>query len=262
MHRRILAVSSVLYFVLALSLHAQLVTQFTPPKSDCCLPSAAEQLASELQDWNQMGRYYQDDLRLEKQPPAAGRVVFLGDSITDIWNLQKFFPGQPYVNRGISGQTTTQMLARMFQDVIDLHPAALIFLGGTNDIAGNTGPETARMVEENIQAITELAQAHHIKPILCSLTPVSDYTRHSQTGHRPPPQILQLNAWIRSYSAKVNAVYSDYYSALVDGKGMLKRGYSDDGLHPNDRGFALLAPVAEKAIANALRQNSRSAEPR
>lgn len=258
MQLRLMTLLSILYFALCLPLPAQLVTQFTPPKSNCCLPSAAEQLAGELQDWNQMGRYYQDDLRLEKEPRVPGRVVFLGDSITDIWNLRQFFPGKPYVNRGISGQTTAQMLARMFQDVIDLHPAALIFLGGTNDVAGNTGPETARMVEENIQAITELAQAHHITPILCSLTPVSDYTSHPQTGHRPPAQILQLNAWIRSYSAKAKAGYCDYYSALVDGKGMLKKGYSDDGLHPNDRGFALLAPVAEKAIETALRENSGS----
>lgn len=262
MRPRLIGIFAALYFALSLALHAQLVTQFNPPKSDCCLTSAAERLAGELQDWNQMGRYYQDDLRLEKAPRVPGRVVFLGDSITDIWNLQKFFPGKPYVNRGISGQTTAQMLARMFQDVIDLHPAAVIFLGGTNDIAANTGPETAKMVEENIQAITELAQAHHIKPILCSLTPVSDYTQHPQTAHRPPAQILQLNAWIRSYSAKANAGYCDYYSALVDGCGMFKKGYSDDGLHPNDRGYALLAPVAEKAIANALREKSRPAEPR
>jgi lysophospholipase L1-like esterase len=247
-----MAVSFILYFALCLTLHAQLATQFNPPKSDCCLPEAAEQLAGQLQDWNQMGRYYQDDLRLEKAPPVPGRVVYLGDSITDIWNLQKFFPGKPYVNRGISGQTTAQMLARMFQDVIDLHPAALVFLGGTNDVAGNTGPETAKMVEQNIEAITELAQAHHIKPILCSLTPVSDYTSHQQTGHRPPAQIRQLNGWIRKYSSEAQAGYCDYYSALVDGGGMLKKGYSEDGLHPNDRGFALLAPVAEKAIEKAL----------
>lgn len=252
MHPRSMTFLAALYLALALTVHAQLVTQFNPPKSDCCLPTAAEELAGELQDWNQMGRYYQDDLRLEKGPRVPGRVVFLGDSITDIWNLQKFFPGKPYVNRGISGQTTAQMLARMFQDVIDLHPAALVFLGGTNDVAGNTGPETARMVEENIQAMVELAQAHHIKPILCSLTPVSDYTSHPQTGHRPAAQILQLNAWIRSYSAESKAGYCDYYSALVDRNGMLRKGYSNDGLHPNARGFALLAPVAEKAIETAL----------
>jgi lysophospholipase L1-like esterase len=240
------------FFVQPQNLQAQLVQEFNPPKAGCCLASAAERLAGELQDWNQLGRYHQDDLRLEAQPPVPGRVVFLGDSITDIWDLQKFFPGKPYVNRGISGQTTPQMLVRMYADVIDLKPAAVIVLAGTNDIAQNTGPETEKMVEENFQAITELAQAHRIKVILCSLTPVSDYTAHPQTAHRPPAQILELNAWIKSYAARVHATFADYYSALVDSSGMLKNGYSDDGLHPNQRGYALLAPVAEAAIEKAL----------
>ena len=237
---------------LCTNLHAQLVQQFNPPRAGCCLARAAARLAGELQDWNQLGRYHQDDLRLEAQPRVSGRVVFLGDSITDIWKLAKFFPGKPYVNRGISGQTTPQMLVRMMPDVVDLKPDAVILLAGTNDIAGNTGPETAKMIEENFEAITELAQAHQIKVILCSLTPVSDYTAHPQTVRRPPAQILQLNAWIKSYADKVHATFADYYSALVDSKGMLKNGYSNDGLHPNDRGFALLAPVAEAAIEKTL----------
>jgi len=236
------------------NLRAQLVQNFNPPRAGCCLAPAAARLAGELQDWNQLGRYHQDDLRLEAGPHVAGRVVFLGDSITDIWNLKKFFPGKPYVNRGISGQTTPQMLVRMFPDVIDLRPAAVILLAGTNDVARNTGPETAKMIEENFEAITELAQAHHIQVILCSLTPVSNYTAHPQTVRRPPSQILQLNAWIKSYAARVHATYADYYSALVDSKGMLRNGYSNDGLHPNDRGFALLAPVAEAAIEKALHE--------
>jgi len=242
------------FFALPVSLHAQLVQEFNPPQAGCCLTRSAERLAGELQDWNQLGRYHQDDLRLEAEPGVPGRVVFLGDSITDIWKLAKFFPGKPYVNRGISGQTTPQMLVRMFPDVIDLKPAAVILLAGTNDVAGNTGPETAKMIEENFQAITELAQAHHIKVILCSLTPVSDYTAHPQTGHRPPAQILELNAWIKRYAASAHATFADYYSALVDSKGMLRNGYSNDGLHPNDRGFALLAPVARAAIEKALHE--------
>ncbi|HET7213656.1 MAG TPA: SGNH/GDSL hydrolase family protein [Terriglobia bacterium] len=242
------------FFGLCTSLRAQLVQDFNPPKTDCCLAGRAETLAGQLQDWNQLGRYHQDDLRLESQPRVPGRVVFLGDSITDIWNLAKFFRGKPYVNRGISGQTTTQMLARMYPDVIDLEPDAVVLLAGTNDIARNTGPETAKMIEENFRAITELAQTHHIKVILCSLTPVSDYTAHPQTVRRPPAQILELNAWIKNYAAEVNATFADYYSALVDSKGMLKNGYSNDGLHPNDRGFALLAPVAEAAIEKAMHE--------
>jgi len=234
-------------------LRAQLVQEFNPPQAGCCLSGAARRLADEAQDSNQLGRYHQDDLRLEAEPPVPGRVVFLGDSITDAWNLDEFFPGKPYVNRGIGGQTTPQMLVRMFPDVIDLKPAAVILLAGTNDIAGNTGPETAKMVEENFQAIAELAEQHKIKVILCSLTPVSDYTSGPKTVHRPPAQILALNAWIKSYAARAHAVYADYYSALVDKKGMLRNGYSNDGLHPNARGYALLVPVAEAAIAKALR---------
>jgi lysophospholipase L1-like esterase len=256
MHRRSTFLALFLPPLLGLctNLRAQLVKDFNPPKAGCCLTHSAEKLAGELQDWNQLGRYHQDDLRLEAQPRVPGRVVFLGDSITDIWKLEKFFPGEPYVNRGISGQTTPQMLVRMMPDVIDLKPAAVILLAGTNDIAGNTGPETAKMIEENFEAITELAQAHQIKVILCSLTPVSDYTARPQTVRRPPSQILELNAWIKSYAAEVHAVFADYYSALVDSKGMLKDGYSNDGLHPNDRGFALLAPVAEAAIEKALKE--------
>lgn len=236
------------------SLRAQLVQDFNPPKASCCLTGAAEKLAGELQDWNQLGRYHQDDQLLEAQPRVPGRVVFLGDSITDGWKLDKFFPGKSYVNRGISGQTTPQMLVRMYPDVIDLQPDAVILLAGTNDVAGNTGPETAKMIQENYKAITELAQAHHVEVILCSLTPVSDYTEHPQTTRRPPAQIVELNAWIKAYAARANATFADYYSALVDGKGMLKDGYSDDGLHPNDRGYALLAPVAEAAIEKALHE--------
>ncbi len=234
-------------------LAAQLVQEFNPPKAECCLQFTAQRLADQLQDWNQLGRYHQDNLRLEAEPPVAGRVVFLGDSITDGWDLAKSFPGKPYVNRGISGQTTSQMVVRMFPDVIDLKPAAVILLAGTNDIAGNTGPVTAKMVEENIMAIAEMAEKHKIKVILCSLTPVSDYTAHPQTGHRPPSQIQVLNAWIKSYAENTHAIFADYYSALVDRKGMLRDGYSDDGLHPNARGYALLAPVAERAIEKALR---------
>ncbi len=250
----LLAVLFLQFFALCANLRAQMVQDFNPPKAGCCLAPAAERLAGELQDWNQLGRYHQDDLRLEAQPRVPGRVVFLGDSITDIWDLQNFFPGKPYVNRGIGGQTTPQMLVRMFPDVIDLKPDAVILLAGTNDIARSTGPETAKMIEENYQAITELARVHNIKVILCSLTPVSDYTAHPQTAHRPPAQILELNAWIKSYAARAHATFADYYSALVDSKGMLKDGYSNDGLHPNDRGFALLAPVAEAAIEKALHE--------
>ncbi len=162
-------------------------------------------------------------------------MVFLGDSITDGWKLAQSFSGKPYVNRGIGGQTTPQMLVRMYPDVIDLKPAAVILLAGTNDIARNTGPQTATMIEENFQAITELAQAHGIKVILCALTPVSDYTARPQTTERPPADILKLNAWLREYAAKVHAVFADYHAALADGKGCYGKAIPTMGCTPTRR---------------------------
>ena len=249
---------NIFYYLIPLLLlpaaaRCQLVDDFNPPKANCCLAGFAHSLADQLQDWNQLGRYHQDNERLKAQAAEPKRVVFLGDSITDGWNLGRSFPGKPYVNRGISGQTTPQMLVRMYPDVIDLKPAALIILAGTNDISRNTGPETLTMIEEDFQAMTELAQAHGIKVVLCSLLPVSDYTKYKQTGSRPPADILKVNAWMKEYAAKVHAVYADYFTATVDEKGMLKDGYSGDGLHPNEKGYELMAPVAQAAIEQAFR---------
>ena len=231
---------------------AQLVEDYNPPKANCCLAGAAQTLANQLLDWNQFGRYHADNETLKRQPKEPGRVVFLGDSITDGWKLSQYFPGKPYVNRGISGQTTPQMLTRMFEDVINLEPAALVILAGTNDIAHNTGPETMAMVQENFQAMTELAQLHHIKVILCGLTPVSDYGPKKMTENHPPATLLKLNAWIKDYAARTHAVYADYFAPLVDDKGMLKEPLSRDGLHPNEKGYELMAPVAAAAIQQAL----------
>jgi lysophospholipase L1-like esterase len=230
----------------------QLVKEFNPTQESCCRNPFAKYVAAALDDWNQLSRYHADDERIEGEPAQPGRVVFMGDSITDFWNLARSFPGKPYINRGISGQITSQMLVRMFPDVIDLHPAAVIILAGTNDIAGNYGPETAEMVKENMAAMTELAERHGIRVILCSLTPVSDYSKHNQTTHRPPADILELNRWIRAYAGKEHATFADYYAATVNSQGMFRKGYSDDGLHPNAQGYKLLAPVAAAAIQNVL----------
>ncbi|MGH9400986.1 MAG: GDSL-type esterase/lipase family protein [Terriglobia bacterium] len=245
---------SIVSFLLASAMPAwcQLVQEFNPVQESCCQNRLAKAVATRLDDWNELARYHADDERLESAPPQAGRVVFMGDSITDFWRLAQYFPGKPYINRGISGQITTQMLTRMFPEVIDLHPAAVIILAGTNDIAGNFGPETAKMVEENLEAMTELAVKHGIKVILCSLTPVSDYTEHKQTTSRPPADILELNRWIQGYARTAHVGFADYYAAAVDAQGMFRQGYSKDGLHPNDRGYQLLAPVAEAAIEKAL----------
>lgn len=236
----------------AIAAPCQLVEQYNPPKANCCLQFAAQGLADQLQDWNQIGRYHPDDERLKALAPEPRRVVFMGDSITDGWKLDQYFSGKPYVNRGIGGQTTAQMLVRMYPDVIDLKPAAIVILAGTNDIARNTGPETLAMIEENFEAMTELAQAHGIKVILCLLTPISDYTEHKQTEHRPPADILKLNDWLKQYANRTHAGIADYYTATVDSTGRLKEGYSNDGLHPNDKGYALMAPVAEAALEKAL----------
>ena len=250
--RRHLFLVSIGTLLINFSVNGQLADEFNPPRANCCLINTARGLADQLQDWNQLGRYHQDNERVKSLPAEPRRVVFLGDSITDGWRLARSFPEKPYVNRGIGGQTTPQMLVRMYPDVIDLKPGALIILAGTNDISRNTGPETLTMIEENFQAMTELAQAHGIKVILCSLTPVSDYTKNKQTVSRPPADILKLNAWLKEYAAKVHATFADYYTATVDDKGMLREGYSEDGLHPNLNGYELMAPVAESAIEKAL----------
>lgn len=256
---------------------AQLTGEFQVPPANCCLAMTARSLADQLQDWNQLGRYHLANAELKKQPAQAGRVVFMGDSITDLWKLEEFFPGRPYVNRGIGGQTTPQMLVRMYPDVLDLKPAAMVLLAGINDIARNTGPMTPEMIQNNIMAMTELAQHHGIKVLLCSILPVSDYPflaqqrsgappptagrpgpgrgfpRRPMTANHPPADILRLNAWMKEYARRVNAAYVDYFPALADERGFLKEGLSDDGLHPNGEGYKVMAPIVSSAIERALR---------
>jgi lysophospholipase L1-like esterase len=204
-------------------------------------------------DWPNLARYREDDAKLA--PPAAGedRVVFMGDSITDAWGRThgKFFPGKPYVNRGISGQTTPQMLIRFRPDVIDLKPKAVVILAGTNDIAGNTGPETLDDIEGNLADMVQLAQANHIRVVLASVMPVCDYIK-PQTTRRPPEKILALNTWIKDYCEKNGLVYLDYYSAMIDDHKMLKKELTYDGLHPNDAGYEVISPLAAAAIAKSL----------
>lgn len=237
---------------LPLTVSAQLAEEYNPPRAACCQASAAMNLANALQDWDALSRYHADDEQLKAGPPDPHRVVFLGDSITDGWHLDSFFPGKPYINRGISGQVTSQMLVRMYPDVIDLKPAAVLLFGGTNDIARNNGPETAAMIEENVMAIAELAKAHGIKVILCSVTPIADYGPRKMSEGHPPADILKINAWMKDYAAQTGAIYCDYFSAVVGGDGMLKPGISRDGLHPNPDGYRLMAPVAQAAIDQAL----------
>jgi len=252
---------------------AQIADEFNPPRANCCLVNTARTLADQLQDWNQLGRYHQANQQLKEQPVPAGRVVFMGDSITDGWNLAESFPGKPFVNRGISGQVTAQMLVRLYPDVVDLKPAAMVVLAGTNDIARNNGPMTLTMIEENIMAMTELAQGHGIKVLLSSVMPISDYPylrqqsappapvvpggrgaapRQKMTDGRPPSDILKLNAWIKDYAARVNATYVDYFSAMVDEKGWLKDGISADDLHPNADGYAIMTRVLTATLQKVV----------
>jgi lysophospholipase L1-like esterase len=241
-----------------LSVSAQLVEEYIPPHSTCCLLGAAQNLVISLEDWNGVGRYYDENARLKSQSAEPGRVVFFGDSITDNWKLANFFGSKPYVNRGISGQVTSQMLVRVYPDVIDLKPAVMVLLAGTNDIAGNNGPSTLTMIEENIMAITELAKLHGIRVVLCSLTPIADYGHQKMSEIRPPSDILRVNTWLKEYAAKSDSVYADYFSALVEkegnDKGMMKAGISSDGLHPNERGYNLMVPVVQAAIDLALKK--------
>ena len=214
----------------------------------------ASRIAVFTDDYGQLARYRDDNAKLP--PPAAkeNRVVFFGDSITDIWHLENYFPNKPYINRGIGGQTTPQMLVRFRQDVIDLHPAVVVILAGTNDIAGNTGPMRNEDIEANYATMAELLHAHGIRLVFSSVLPVHDYTPKSKDffAQRPGGRILELNKWLKAYCAEHKIVYLDYFSAMVDDKGKLKADLAEDGLHPNDAGFKLMAPLAETAIARAL----------
>jgi len=236
------------------------------PSTDCAeIARAIQDLMRQdgrLRDWANLGRYRADNAAL--QTPAAGqaRVVFMGDSITDSWDDPRFggfFPGRPYVNRGISGQTTPQMLLRFRPDVIALGPRAVVILAGTNDIAGNTGPMPNDEVAGNLASMAEIARSNGVRVVFSSILPVSDYhykpgtAGGPQTTRRPPERIRALNAWMQEYAAKHGHVYLDYWPATADERGMLKREFSADDLHPNEKGYAAMAPVVDAAIQRALK---------
>ncbi|MDI6784833.1 MAG: SGNH/GDSL hydrolase family protein [bacterium] len=205
-------------------------------------------------DWANLARFR--DENAQRGAPAKGemRLVLMGDSITEGWSrvYPQFLAGKPYINRGISGQTTPQMLVRFRADVIALKPKVVVILGGTNDIAGNTGPSTLEMIEDNLASIAELAKANGIKVILASVLPVYDYPW--KRGLNPAEKIATLNEWIKDYAKKKKMIYLDYYSPMVDERKGLKSEYSKDGVHPNEAGYKLMAPLTEKAITKALRQ--------
>jgi len=214
----------------------------------------ASRIAIYMDDFGQMARYREANSQLKPTAATENRVVFFGDSITDMWKLEEYFPGKPYINRGISGQTTPQMLVRFRQDVIDLQPKVLVILAGTNDIAGNTGPMRREDIEENYASMAELARVHNVRVVFASVLPVHNYTPESKEffEQRHPHEILELNSWLEDYSAANGLVYLDYFDRMVDDTGLLKRELADDGLHPNKAGYTIMAPLAVAAIEKAL----------
>ena len=206
------------------------------------------------QDWPDLARYRADNEALPPAAPDVQRVVFFGDSITDAWGRSEttgvFFPGKPYVNRGISGQTTPQMLVRFQQDVVHLHPAAVVILAGTNDIAGNTGPSTQQMIEDNYTSMAEIAKQNGIKVVFASITPAFAYPW--KPGIQPVGRIRELNKWLQDFCSANGFVYLDYYSSMADAQGAMLPSLSSDGVHPTAKGYAVMAPLAEHAIAQAL----------
>lgn len=205
-----------------------------------------------LLDWPDLARYRAANASLP--PPAQGenRIVFMGDSITDAWGRSTgvFFPGEPYINRGISGQTTPQMLIRFRPDVIALQPKVVVILAGTNDIAGNTGPSTPEMIKDNLISMADLAKANNIRVVLASILPAANYPW--KPGIDPVEEIRTLNNWMRDYCNKNGYVYLDYYSAMVDPESGMKKALTIDGVHPNAAGYQVMTPLAEKAIVQTL----------
>lgn len=222
------------------------------PASSNPLQQEVEQLKQRLNDWAQLNFYQQANGTLPPPSKHENRVVFFGDSITEFWNLAAYFQGRPYINRGISGQTTPQMLIRVRPDVIALQPKVMLILAGTNDIGGNTGPMTLSMIENNYALISQLAQVNGIQVVFASVLPIHDYGSVQRSKSRPPAKIQALNQWLQRYCFENDHVYLDYYSQMLDQRQMLRKDLSDDGLHPNAKGYAVMTPLANAAIEQIL----------
>ncbi|HEY0459949.1 MAG TPA: SGNH/GDSL hydrolase family protein [Pyrinomonadaceae bacterium] len=248
---------------MAFALPARAQTPSPTPDALTVEKQRADRLQARYNDFAQLARYREANSKLAPPAKDEQRVVFMGDSITDGWKLADYFPNQPFVNRGISGQTTPQMLLRFRADVIDLKPKVVVFLAGTNDISGNTGPTTLEAIEGNLASMVELARANGINVVMASVLPVSDYNTNKagekivRTVQRPPAQILALNQWIKNFCMERKLVYLDYFSAMVDDKGFLKAELANDGLHPNAKGYEIMKPLAEAAIKTALKSKQK-----
>ncbi len=262
MIKRSLAICSLLLLVLVAPLSAQTgqpAQQPPPPAPDSpeALKLQIERQQRRLQDWAQLSRHRDANAKLAPPEKNEARVVFFGDSITDAWKLAEYFPGKPYINRGIGGQTTPQMLIRFRPDVSALKPRVVVILAGTNDIAGNTGPMTIESIEDNYASLAELARAQGIKVVFASVLPIHDYGKTKVSERRAPDQIRRLNDWLKTYCASRGHTYLDYYSHLLDDKGMLKAELAGDGLHPNADGYKIMVPLVEAAITRALKNGGR-----
>ncbi len=241
---------------LAVVLLIAVQTAMTQVQNDPTIPPASARQSAEDQrarnDWPNLARYRAENQSLATPAPDEDRVVFMGDSITEGWKsiMPDFFATQPYLDRGIRGQTSPQMLIRFRPDVIDLKPKVVVILAGTNDVAANTGPMTPKMTEDNIASMVDLAKANKIKVVLSSILPAYDFPW--RPGLEPAPKIAALNDWIKSYAAANDCVYLDYYSAMVDDRKGLKAELTPDGVHPNQAGYQIMAPLAIAAIHQAL----------
>jgi lysophospholipase L1-like esterase len=246
------------FLVFMTSASAQTASQESQECADA--KAQAARLQTRLQDWPALARYRETNAGVAAPAKDEKRVVFMGDSITDSWKLAGYFPSKPYINRGISGQTTPQMLIRFRPDVIALKPQVVVILAGTNDIAGNTGPMTLEAIEGNLASMFELARASDVRVVIASVLPVSDYAKNTegkpinQTTRRPPEKIIAINEWLKKQATQNGLTYLDYFSAMVDEKGFLKDELSNDGLHPNDKGYVVMQPLVEQAIATALKK--------
>ena len=222
----------------------------------------ASRIAIFTDDFGQLARYREADAVLKPPAPGENRVVFFGDSITDIWHLDEYFPGKAYLNRGIGGQITGEMLGRMQADVIELKPRLVLVLAGINDLGRGLAVST---IENNLSMIADLAEAHHIEPMFASVLPVSDYHKdvnpqYARTARLAPAKILELNGWLKNFCEQRHFPYVDYYSALVDKAGFLQADLADDGLHPNAKGYRIMAPIALAAIDNVAKLEVKPAK--
>lgn len=209
---------------------------------------------AQAQDWANLKRYQEENSKLSTPAQNENRVVFMGNSITEGWknNRPEFFSSNPYVCRGISGQTTPQMLIRFHQDVVALKPKVVVMLCGINDIAGNTGPSTLEMIEDNITAMTEIARANKIKVVLSSVLPAFAFPWRPEV--EPVDKVIALNKWIKAYAEENKFIYVDYFSAMKDERNGLPKSLAEDGIHPNKAGYAIMEPLVKQAIEKALKQ--------